>query len=341
MPLLSTVYRSDVQHRRWLTGFRLQGTIFAIVHLKNGAIVVLMQRRVWAWQDSIGEACRCTKTWAAAQMLPGPMGRWRHTMGVASLWITLCCAALMAAIPAAFAAGCKGDVFGKDILGTARVMALDPAVFPQVGTVQYPQTVPLKDHEVVLTFDDGPSPASTSQVLDALAAQCVKANFFLVGEHARAAPDLVRREYDEGHTVGTHSQTHADLAKLSLADAQIQDGIDSANAALKPFGSAAPFFRLPYLSTSPSIEGYLLNAGLMLWSIDVDPEDWRPLTPDEVISRIMERLDQRGSGIILMHDVQSHTAAAIPQLLHELKERKYNVVHVVYGSAKEAAAHPQ
>jgi peptidoglycan/xylan/chitin deacetylase (PgdA/CDA1 family) len=79
----------------------------------------------------------------------------------------------------------------------------------------------------------------------------------------------------------------------------------------------------------------------MLWSIDVNPEDWRPLTPDQVISRIMERLDQRGSGIILMHDVQSHTAAAVPQLLHELKDRKYNVVHTIYGSAKEAAAHPE
>ena len=109
---------------------------------------------------------------------------------------------------------------------------------------------------------------------------------------------------------------------------------------MKPSGSAAPFFRLPYLSTSPGIEGYLAKVGLMLWSIDIDPEDWRPLTSDEVVSRIMERLDQRGSGIILMHDVQSHTAAALPQLLHELKEHNYNVVHVVYGSAKVAAAHP-
>jgi peptidoglycan/xylan/chitin deacetylase (PgdA/CDA1 family) len=277
------------------------------------------------------------------KMLPDLSGRRRRVICAASLCIALLCAALMTAAPVALAADCTGAVSGEGILGTARVMALDPAVFPQVGTVQYPQTVLLKDHEVVLTFDDGPSPASTPQVLDALAAQCVKANFFLVGEHARAAPELVRREFNEGHTVGTHSQTHADLAKLSLADAQkeIQGGIDSANAALKSAGSAAPFFRLPYLSTSPSIEGYLAKAGLMLWSIDVDPEDWRPLTPDEVVSRIMERLDQKGSGIILMHDVQSHTAAAIPQLLHELKERHYHVVHTVYGRATEAAAHPQ
>jgi peptidoglycan-N-acetylglucosamine deacetylase len=248
--------------------------------------------------------------------------------------------AVIAIVPIALAGDCKGS---KDTLGTTRVMALDPASLPQVGTVQYPDTVPLRDHEVVLTFDDGPEPSSTPKVLDALAAQCVKANFFVVGEHARASPELVRREFDEGHTVGTHSQTHADLAKLSFADAQkeIQDGIESATFALKPSATVAPFFRAPYLSTTPSIENYLAKAGLMLWSIDVDPEDWRPLTPDEVVSRIMSRLELRGSGIILMHDVQSHTAAAIPQLLQELKMRDYNVVHVVYGSAKEAAAHPQ
>jgi peptidoglycan-N-acetylglucosamine deacetylase len=248
--------------------------------------------------------------------------------------------AVMSVVPIAFAGDCKSS---KDALGTARVVALDPAGLPQVGTLQYPQTVPLKNHEVVLTFDDGPAPSSTPEVLDALAAQCVKANFFVVGEHARAAPELVRREFDEGHTVGTHSQTHADLAKLSLADAQneVQDGIESANFALKPSATAAPFFRAPYLSTTPSIDNYLAKAGLMLWSIDVDPEDWRPLTPDEVVSRIMTRLELKGSGIILMHDVQSHTAAAISQLLHELKTRDYNVVHVIYGSAKEAAALPQ
>jgi peptidoglycan/xylan/chitin deacetylase (PgdA/CDA1 family) len=228
-------------------------------------------------------------------------------------------------------------------LGTARVMALDPAVFPRVGTLQYPQTVPLRDHEVVLTFDDGPWPASTPQVLDALAAQCVKANFFLVGEHAQAAPELVRREYAEGHTVGTHSQTHADLAKLPLAAAEkeIKDGFAAANAALgEPL--AAPFFRAPYLSTSPALDQYLAKAGIMLWSIDADPEDWREnLTPDDVVDRAMTALDKTHSGIMLMHDVQGHTAAALPKFLEALKQQGYSVVHVVYGSAKEAAARPR
>jgi peptidoglycan-N-acetylglucosamine deacetylase len=249
----------------------------------------------------------------------------------------LSCVALILFGTAAFAQTCKGN---PDALGTSRVMALDPAVLPKVGTVQYPQTVPLRDHEVVLTFDDGPAPSSTDQVLDALASQCVKANFFIVGEHALALPDRVRREYAEGHTVGTHSETHADLAKLPLADAEkeIESGIKSTNAALDARDTAAPFFRAPYLSTTPSIEQYLAKSGIMLWSIDIDPEDWRPSTPHEIVGRIMVQLEKKHSGIILMHDVQSHTAAALPELLSELKTKDYNVVHVVFASAKEAAA---
>jgi peptidoglycan-N-acetylglucosamine deacetylase len=270
--------------------------------------------------------------------------RWNKTAeAVMSRFAVRCCLAclpLVALASGALAQPCNGK---PDALGTARVMALDPAVFPQVGTVQYPQTVPLRDHEVVLSFDDGPSPSSTGAVLDVLAAQCVKANFFLVGEHAQASPELVRREYAEGHTVGTHSETHADLAKLPLADAEkeIQGGIAAANAALGAPIVAAPFFRAPYLSTTPSILQYLSKAGLMLWSIDVDPEDWRPSTPDEVVQRTMAGLEKKHSGIILMHDVQSHTAAALPKFLEELKSHGYSVVHVVYSSAREAAAHAQ
>ena len=252
----------------------------------------------------------------------------------------LCLACIVFAISgrAALAHDCPGD---PDALGTARVMALNAAMLPQVGTVQFPQTVPLADHEVVLSFDDGPAPASTPAVLDALAAQCVKANFFLIGEHASALPDLVRREYAEGHTIGTHTETHPDLAKVPLADAEneIQTAITHVNAALGPTRRAAPFFRAPYLSTTPAIDRYLAQSGLMLWSIDVDPEDWRDLTPDAVVARTMAALEKKGSGIILMHDVQAHTAAALPKFLRELKSHGYRVVHVVFGSAKEAAAH--
>jgi peptidoglycan/xylan/chitin deacetylase (PgdA/CDA1 family) len=173
------------------------------------------------------------------------------------------------------------------------------------------------------------------KVLDALAGECVKANFFVVGEHARAAPELVRRESAEGHTIGTHSETHADLAKLSLADAEreIRGGIEAANLALAPTSAAAPFFRAPYLSTTPSIENYLTKTGLMLWSIDADSEDWRPPTMDEVVFRTVTQLEQKGSGIILMHDVQSHTASALPKLLSESKSHRCTALFTLYMDA--------
>ena len=83
------------------------------------------------------------------------------------------------------AANCPGH---PDALGTSRVLALDPTEYPRVGRMQYPDSLPLNDKEVVLTFDDGPLLPYSNQVLDILASQCVKATYFLVGEMARAFP---------------------------------------------------------------------------------------------------------------------------------------------------------
>src|SRR5580700_5918609 len=108
---------------------------------------------------------------------------------------------------ASFAADCPGN---PDAIGTSRVIEIDPAEYPRVGSLNYSQSLPLplEDHEVVLTFDDGPLPPSTTRVLDVLAAQCVKANFVLVGEMARNFPTVVKRIYQDGHVLGTHSEDH-------------------------------------------------------------------------------------------------------------------------------------
>jgi peptidoglycan-N-acetylglucosamine deacetylase len=248
---------------------------------------------------------------------------------------SLSCAALASISSASFAQTCPGN---PQAIGVSRVIAVDPGKLRHVGTVQYPQTLPLRDHEVVLTFDDGPAPPSTDKVLDALAAQCVSANFFIVGERAKASPELVRRAYEEGHTIGTHSQTHANLAELTLAAAEkeIADGFDSTDTALGR-QKTAPFFRAPYLATTPAVDQYLAERDVMLWSIDIDPEDWRPLSPDEVVERILSQLEKKHSGIILMHDVQPHTAAAVPMLLEALKSHGYSIVHVVAGNAQASA----
>lgn len=93
----------------------------------------------------------------------------------------------------------------QDALGTSRVLSVDAKTTPRVGLKSFPQTLPLADHEVVLTFDDGPHPPTTSKVLAALAQECVRATFFLIGLHASEHPDMVKRIAREGHTIGHHT----------------------------------------------------------------------------------------------------------------------------------------
>src|SRR5246500_2243379 len=107
--------------------------------------------------------------------------------------------------PVALDEDCPGH---PDALGTSRTSVVDPLAPPRIGTMQYPESLPLRDHEVLLTFDDVPLPKNSNQVLQILADNCAKATFFLIGEQARAFPDGVRKLVAAGQTIGTHSQTH-------------------------------------------------------------------------------------------------------------------------------------
>src|SRR6185312_2665096 len=182
----------------------------------------------------------------------------RHRMALA--WRTMGLIALMLvalATAKARAADCPGN---PNALGTSRVMTIDPREFPRVGTVQYSHSLPLEDKEVVLTFDDGPMPPYTNRVLDVLAEQCVKANYFLVGRMARGYPDLARRIHAEGHTIGTHSENHLlgfDKAPFDTVRSEIEQGIVSVGAALGNRNGIAPFFRIPGFLRRQEVEAYL------------------------------------------------------------------------------------
>src|SRR3954454_13611325 len=139
----------------------------------------------------------------------------------------------------------------KDALGTSRVLAVDAASYPRVGRKSFPQTLPLEDREVVLTFDDGPWPGTTPKVLAALAHECVHATFFLIGKPASEHPALVRRLAAEGHTIGHHTWTHRNLKYLKpdAAEGEIDKGIAAVETALRGTAtmiSGTPFFRFPY-----------------------------------------------------------------------------------------------
>jgi peptidoglycan/xylan/chitin deacetylase (PgdA/CDA1 family) len=229
-------------------------------------------------------------------------------------------------------ADCPGH---PDALGTSRTLVVDPKEHLRIGSMQYAETLPLADHEVVLTFDDGPLPRNSNQILDILAAQCVKATFFIIGKMAQAYPEGVRKLRDAGHTVGTHSQTHPlSMNKMSveLAKQEIDDGIASVTSALGDNAAPAPFFRIPGLLRAEGVEDYLASKGIQTWSADFPADDWKHIPSSRVYDIAMKRLEDKGKGILLLHDIQARTVTALPKILHELKSRGYRIVHVVPAS---------
>src|ERR1700724_1137765 len=230
---------------------------------------------------------------------------------------------------AALAADCPGN---PNALGVSRTLVVDPRRHPRIGTWQYPETLPLEDHEVVLTFDDGPLPRNSNQVLDILPPQCVKATFFTIGRMAQSYPEGVRKLRDAGHSIGTHTQTHPltmDHMPVERAKQEIDDGIASVKAALGDDAALTPFFRVPGLLRADGVEDYLASQGIQIWSADFLADDWRHISSSRVLDLAMKRLEARGKGVLLFHAIQAGTVAALPKILHELKARGYSIVHVV------------
>src|SRR5258707_1276166 len=227
------------------------------------------------------------------------------------------------------ASACPGN---PDALGTSRTIVVDPTEHPRLGSMQYHESLPLEDHEIVLTFDDGPLPPRSTQVLDILEHECVKATFFLIGKMARNFPDTVRRIRDAGHTIGTHSYSHPlTFHRMSMERAQfeINEGIASVAAALGDGTGPAPFFRVPGLLRADGVERYLASRNLQVWSADFLADDWTRIGPAQVYSRALQRIEADHKGILLLHDIQVKTVEALPYLLRELKRRGYRVVQVV------------
>jgi peptidoglycan-N-acetylglucosamine deacetylase len=221
-------------------------------------------------------------------------------------------------------------------LGVSRTIVVDPNEHVRLGSMQYGESLPLNDHEVVLTFDDGPLPPYTSRILDTLASECVKATFFMVGRMARGYPSIVRRVYNEGHTVANHSQNHPfTFHKMTVdqASQEIEGGFASLQTALGDPKAVAPFFRIPGLLRQSSVEQYLAAHGVMTWSVDFLADDWTHINNKEIAKRAISRIEARGKGILLLHDIQPATALAFPEILQELKARGFKIVHVVPATA--------
>ena len=228
-----------------------------------------------------------------------------------------------------------------DALGVSRIVEVDTTGGPGFGFEHFKQLDFLADKEVVLTFDDGPWPGNTPAVLKALSDQCTKAVFFSIGKHAGYHPEILRQVYAAGHTVGTHTWSHANLNSKKMNEQQVKDEIEKGMSAVKlALGTApAPFFRFPELQHNPAAVAYLGQRNVAIFSCDLDSFDFRKnSTPDKVVQTVMTKLDKLGKGIILMHDFQKHTAEALPELLRRLKAGGYKVVQMKAKAPLETLA---
>lgn len=266
--------------------------------------------------------------WSPKSIMVNESRQMRHTLiptlkraGQAAVF----CGTLMST--AAFASECPGN---PNALGTGRVVAINTQGGPGFGFQHYKFYDFLKPGEVVLTFDDGPLPTHTVTILKELKRHCVRATFFPVGKLAIGYPEVLKRVLDEGHTVGSHTWSHPNIAgkKMTLEKAkdQIEDAISAVKLAIGQPG--APFFRYPYLRDTSETIKYLGQRNIAVFSTDLDSFDFKGGRPETMVSRVMRNLKKRGKGILLFHDIQRVTARAMPLLLKKLKEGGYKIVHL-------------
>jgi peptidoglycan/xylan/chitin deacetylase (PgdA/CDA1 family) len=236
-------------------------------------------------------------------------------------------AAAPAAAPAVHPAAPPCD--NPNALGVSRVVEIDTTGGPGFGWEHFKELDFLRDHEVVLTFDDGPWP-TTPVVLKALADQCVRATFFPIGKHATYYPEILRQVAAAGHTIGSHTWSHVDLTKKTEQEGkdEIEKGLSAVHWALQG-APHAPFFRFPDLRHPPEMVTYLGTRNIAIFSTDMDSFDFKMHKPEQVVASVMTKLAKRGKGIILLHDFQKPTSMAVPTILAQLKANGYKIVHMV------------
>jgi peptidoglycan/xylan/chitin deacetylase (PgdA/CDA1 family) len=214
-------------------------------------------------------------------------------------------------------------------MGLSRTVEIDTTGAPGFGFEHFKNHDFLKNGEVVLTFDDGPWPGNTERVLKALADECVKATFFPIGKHATWSPSILKDVAAAGHSIGSHTWSHKNLEKMPFDQAkeEVEKGLSAVQWALDG-SETAPFFRFPQLKHPPDVVKYLGERNIAMFSTDFDSFDFKMRKPEQVIKSVMDKLEKNGKGIILMHDFQHATAEALPELLKQMKEKGYKVVHM-------------
>lgn len=174
--------------------------------------------------------------------------------------------------------------------------------------------------QIAITFDDGPHPRYTEQLLDGLKEREVKAAFFLIGENAAAYPEIVKREYEEGHLIGNHTFHHVDLEKIPEETAMKE--IAMTNEAISSVTGEVPqFIRPPFGIRKKDLEEKL-NEIPVLWNID--PLDWNTKNVDEIVNKVVTKA--KDGAIILLHDCYQSSVEAAFQIIDHLQAEGFDFV---------------
>ncbi|HEY1205500.1 MAG: glycosyltransferase [Bryobacteraceae bacterium] len=187
-----------------------------------------------------------------------------------------------------------------------------------------------------LTFDDGPDPKYTPAVLDVLKGRGVPASFFVVGVEAEQSPNLLRREYAEGHVIGNHTYSHPNIAAVSLERTRLELAA-TLRIIEHTTGRSTKLFRPPYNADSePQTIDEIVpilraqQAGYLSIGERIDPRDWQPgITVDAILDDVMAEKDE--GNIILLHDGggdRSATVAALPRIIDTLRAQGYRFVSI-------------
>lgn len=175
---------------------------------------------------------------------------------------------------------------------------------------------------IALTFDDGPHPKYTEQLLDGLKERGVRATFFVTGEHAKLHPEIIERMSEEGHLIGNHTYSHIQLTKGN--EDEFIEELKKTNSVLYDItGENTEFVRPPYGSWNKQIEEEL-NMFPVLWTID--PEDWNRSNASAIAGSVVRKAGE--NDIILMHDYYSTSVEAALLIVDELQKEGYEFVTV-------------
>lgn len=192
------------------------------------------------------------------------------------------------------------------------------------GKVVRQVPVPRSDKVIALTFDDGPWPRYTKEVLQVLASRNVKATFFMIGREVQQRPELVREVHNAGHVIGNHSWDHARKPRNPA------DEIVRTDAAIKKaIGVESTLFRPPYGQMKNGMATHAMRKGqcVVIWS--ADSSDWKRATAGSIAERILQQA--RPGGIALFHDgggARGSTVAALPRIIDTLRDRGYRFVTI-------------